>query len=102
MAQPNKVIKSVSFNKNKPEDVRLLKAISRRNFSGFVKKLILAHLEEKGREKPTVSEIKPTIAEEEPEQVVRIQPTAEEKLESMKNQIKKTDNTAGPKLFTPR
>ncbi len=43
----NKVIKSVSFNKTNEKDERVLKAISRRNFSGYVKKLILADLDAK-------------------------------------------------------
>lgn len=43
----NKVIKSVSFNKTNPVDEAMLKAISRRNFSGYVKKLILKDLKER-------------------------------------------------------
>jgi hypothetical protein len=37
----NKVIKSVSFNENNPDDAVMLKAIKRRNFSGYVKSLIM-------------------------------------------------------------
>jgi hypothetical protein len=43
----NKVIKSVGFNITNPEDVEILKAVKRRNFSGYVKKLILADLKRK-------------------------------------------------------
>lgn len=40
----NKVIKSVSFNIANEEDAAILKAIKRRNFSGYVKALILQDL----------------------------------------------------------
>lgn len=40
----NKVIKSVGFNKTNPDDAEILKAVKRRNFSGYVKKLILADI----------------------------------------------------------
>jgi hypothetical protein len=43
----NKVIKSVGFNITNPDDVEILKAVKRRNFSGYVKKLILADLKKK-------------------------------------------------------
>lgn len=36
----NKVIKPVSFNITKPDDVKMLNHVKRRNFSGYVKKLI--------------------------------------------------------------
>lgn len=37
----NKFPKSVSFNLNNPNDVRILEHVKRRNFSGYVKSLIL-------------------------------------------------------------
>ena len=40
----NKVIKSVSFNITNETDAKILKAIKRRNFSGYVKKLLLAEI----------------------------------------------------------
>lgn len=44
----NKIIKSVSFNLTNEEDVNMLNAIKKRhNFSGYVKKLILADLASK-------------------------------------------------------
>jgi hypothetical protein len=70
----NKVIKSVAFNKTNPEDVAMLKAISRRNFSGYVKKLIAQDLKEKGKIK------------EEPKQDK--EKSAAEKLEEMKKGLK--------------
>lgn len=40
----NKIIKSVSFNLTNKEDVNMLNAIKRLNFSGYVKELILADI----------------------------------------------------------
>lgn len=40
----NKVRKPVSFNKTKPRDVEMLKYLGRRNFSGYMKKLIQADM----------------------------------------------------------
>jgi hypothetical protein len=37
----NKVVKPVSFNITKPDDAEMLEHVKRRNFSGYVKKLIL-------------------------------------------------------------
>lgn len=47
----NKVIKPVSFNKTKEEDRRMLKHLQKRNFSGYVKKLILSEIEKKEQQK---------------------------------------------------
>jgi hypothetical protein len=51
-----KVVKPVSFNSSKPEEAELLKHVNRRNFSGYVKKLIAADIlhrkQEKGQERP--------------------------------------------------
>lgn len=41
----NKVRKPVSFNKLKPADIQMLKFLGRRNFSGYIKKLIKADME---------------------------------------------------------
>lgn len=41
----NKKIKSISFNKKNENDKKILNHIARRNFSGYVKKLILADIE---------------------------------------------------------
>ena len=40
--------KSVSFNLKNASDVAILKHVKKRNFSGYVKKLILADMKEKG------------------------------------------------------
>jgi hypothetical protein len=39
-----KIVKPVSFNPSKEEEAKLLKHVSRRNFSGYVKKLIAADI----------------------------------------------------------
>lgn len=50
----NKLVKSVSFNTTNATDALILKAIKRRkNFSGYVKKLLLADIS-----KETVTEVK--------------------------------------------
>ncbi|MDX5474497.1 MAG: hypothetical protein LPK00_03070 [Bacillaceae bacterium] len=43
----NKKIKSISFNKKNENDKKILNHVARRNFSGYVKKLILADIEKK-------------------------------------------------------
>lgn len=55
----NKVIKSVSFNVNNPDEYRMLKAVKRRNFSGYVKKLIAADLDAKAHVQPQKSKVQP-------------------------------------------
>jgi len=51
----NKLVKSVSFNTTNATDALILKAIKRRkNFSGYVKKLLLADIQSK----ETVVEVK--------------------------------------------
>jgi hypothetical protein len=64
----NKVIKPVSFNITRPDDAEMLAHVKRRNFSGYVKKLIWADIkrqEELKRQKGPVTEpkaeIKPTL-----------------------------------------
>lgn len=47
----NKVIKSVGFNITNPDDAEILKAVKRRNFSGYVKKLLLEDIRANGTKK---------------------------------------------------
>lgn len=47
----NKVIKPVSFNKTKEIEREMLKYLQKRNFSGYVKKLILADIKKKEQQK---------------------------------------------------
>lgn len=41
MSKANKVVKSVAFNKNNPEEKQLLDSVKRKNFSKYIKKLML-------------------------------------------------------------
>lgn len=59
----NKIIKSVSFNMKNEEDVAMLKAIKRRNFSGYVKELIWADIEMKNS--PEAKSESVTLSDEE-------------------------------------
>lgn len=45
--------KSVSFNTNNPNDQRILEHVKRRNFSGYVKKLILDDIALTAKDTPT-------------------------------------------------
>lgn len=56
MAEKSKFPKSVSFNKKNASDQAILKHVARRNFSGYVKKLILADMSHKGIEVDVVKE----------------------------------------------
>jgi hypothetical protein len=79
MAKGNKVIKSVSFNTVNAEDDFMLKTIKRRNFSGYVKKLIMEDLKAKAAEKGQEIELKPKQEDNKPL-------SAKERLEMLKNQ----------------
>lgn len=109
----NNVIKSVSFNETNPDDRKMLKYIKRRNFSGYMKKLLLADIEarEQGAtQNDSVLTQSEAITKEkyEPElnhSITVPQPqeaplSTSEKLEQMKRQSKKTGNGASqPKSF---
>lgn len=41
MSKENKVVKSVAFNKKNPEEKQLLDSVKRKNFSKYIKKLML-------------------------------------------------------------
>ena len=55
----NKFPKSVSFNLKNATDQAILQYVKKRNFSGYVKKLILADMTQKGVNIETKTEIKP-------------------------------------------
>jgi len=55
MSEKNRFSKPVAFNNKNEEDQLILKHVKRRNFSGYVKKLILADIE-KGKEMKRLGE----------------------------------------------
>lgn len=96
----NNIIKSVSFNITNPQDAKMLKAIKRkRNFSGYVKKLILADIETSSDLDKTsqVEEILPEPFEKQHDTL-----TVAEKLEQLKRQSRKTGEIASPQVFINR
>ena len=86
----NKVIKSVSFNITVLDDKAMLKHVTRKNFSGYVKKLIMADMKLKGVEVVEVVTVdKPVI------------PSPREQLESLKRKKSET-RPAQPMLNLPK
>lgn len=74
----NRFSKPVAFNRTKEEDQKILKHVSRKNFSGYVKKLILADME-------------------------KAQPIpVKKKKEPVKLSVADRLKQAQPKVFTPR
>lgn len=107
----NNIIKSVSFNDTNPDDRKMLKYIKRRNFSGYMKKLLMADIEAREQETAQKNPLPiqtEAIAQEQCEPVSNhpidapqeVQLTASERLEQMKRQSKKAGNGASqPKSF---
>lgn len=87
----NKVIKSVSFNITNADDAAMLEAIKRRNFSGYVKKLIKEDLSTQ-TEKTAQNE----PVEVEKEQSKPKELTASEKMAKMREQMKRAGKKTGP------
>jgi hypothetical protein len=54
MPRPNVRVKSVHFNVTNEEDSKMLQVIGRRNFSKYVKDLILEDIKKNERPKPSV------------------------------------------------
>lgn len=102
MKNKNRFSKPVAFNSNNAEDQCILKHVSRRNFSGYVKKLILADI--KGREdlKPQNEPIKEVLEHEPKELVKEVEKvlTAAEKMAQMKEKLKNPSKAPGPKMFS--
>lgn len=110
-----KVVKSVSFNTGKADELKILNSVKRRNFSKYVKTLLLNDIERKERERVErqgiVEPIEETIEVTEYESVTEELPIADvprtetsgERLSRMKEEMKKTSGNnaglSGPKLF---
>lgn len=77
--EKNRFSKPVAFNRTNTTDQLILKHVARRNFSGYVKKLILADMKQKGielKEEPISNKVE----------------TSSEKLARMKNKLKHGSN----------
>jgi hypothetical protein len=110
MKEKNRFSKPVAFNSKNAEDQQILKRVKGRNFSGYVKKLILADIKERETLKAqneaikSVSEDKETKTRTEPDSNKTKEPktlTAAEKIAKMKKELenKKPDIAPGPKMF---
>lgn len=102
MQKKNRFSKPVAFNSNNAEDQTILNHVSRRNFSGYVKKLILADI--KGREelKPQNEPFKEVTEQAPKEGVKEVKKvlTAAEKMAQMKEKLKNPSSAPGPKMFS--
>jgi hypothetical protein len=79
----NKVIKPVSFNITKPDDVKMLEHLKRRNFSGYVKKLIWQDIKRREENKGQIGPVLKPKEELTPAQRLE---QAKSKLTGIKNQ----------------
>ena len=61
MAQ-NKFTKSIAFNRASPKDMAIIEYTKKKNFSGYVKRLILAEMKQQGIQIPSKKEKTPTAA----------------------------------------
>jgi hypothetical protein len=98
----NKIIKSVSFNVTNSEDEIMLKAIKRRNFSGYVKKLIMADLNM--RKGLIIDEKKSEVINEVPVEKLNEKLSMDQlkKRSQLNQQNKKSVNQPqAPKVFKP-
>jgi exopolyphosphatase/pppGpp-phosphohydrolase len=99
----NKIIKSISFNVTNAEDLIMLKAIKKRNFSGYVKKLIMADLNI--RKGLIFDEVKDEINEKTKNEEIKKPVNRIEELQKrsqLNQQNKKSVNQPqAPKVFRP-
>jgi hypothetical protein len=84
----NKIIKSVSFNVTNSDDKKMLDHLKRRNFSGYVKKLIMREIDTKNETKGKTEPKTATVLKEEQKMTVA------ERLE----QLKKERNSAPDRI----
>ena len=92
----NKEIKSVSFNKTVAKDVDMLRYMARKNFSGYVKKLIELDMNKRTAETQSLPEL---IAEVTAGQVAATTPeTPQQRIERIRKQAAAQ---AAPKPFIP-
>lgn len=103
-----KFSKPVAFNEKNERDRLILKHVKRRNFSGYVKKLLWEamsienikkeHMEQSERQKVesvAIKEVKNITPAPKP------QPTASERIQQLKSQTKKQQTSPSPLPFMP-
>lgn len=86
MAEKNRFSKPVAFNNKNEVDKKILKHVSRRNFSGYVKKLILEDIKAR--------ELAKGILNEEEVKKVPVRETVELSISERLEQLKKAGNPA--------
>ena len=85
MTNKNRFSKPVAFNSNREDDQLILNHVKRRNFSGYVKKLILADIQSRNEQKHR----------DEPKNEVKTEVTnTADRLKQMQEQIKKSGKPA--------
>lgn len=104
-----KFSKPVAFNEKNEKDRLMLKHVKRRNFSGYVKKLIwedmnlkqeeTTHIHESEQPEVVVKEI-PKEKETKPAPIPQKQ-TAAERIQQLKSQTKKQQTSSSPLPFMP-
>jgi len=103
-----KFSKPVAFNEKNEKDRLILKHVKRRNFSGYVKKLLWEamslekvdkeHMEQS--EKPNVENVEIKL-EKKITPANKPQPTASERIQQLKSQTKKQQTSPSPLPFMP-
>lgn len=105
-----KFSKPVAFNEKNEKDRLMLQHVKRRNFSGYVKKLIweAMSLAEVEKERMEQSEQQKTEKKEmkikktpTPAPITKIQPTASERIQQLKSQTKKQQTPPSSLPFMP-
>ena len=103
-----KFSKPVAFNEKNEKDRLILKHVKRRNFSGYVKKLLweamsLKEIEEehvKKSEQPNMGRVEIREEKKIPHSP-KPQPTASERIQQLKSQTKKQQTSSSPLPFIP-
>ncbi|MGS2750103.1 hypothetical protein ACVAMH_24925 [Bacillus zanthoxyli] len=103
-----KFSKPVSFNEKNERDRLMLQHVKRRNFSGYVKKLLWEAMSIEITKKEHVKESEqPNIVSVEVKEEKKLtpaqkpQPTASERIQQLKSQTKKQQTSPSPLPFMP-
>ena len=103
-----KFSKPVAFNEKNERDRLILKHVKRRNFSGYVKKLLWEAMSLERVEKEHVKDFEQSdvanVQIKKDEKVIsapKLQPTASERIQQLKSQTKKQQTSPSPLPFMP-